>query len=87
MASGITLCYHFVDKYSHIIMTRRLTGGKFANGAVTGAFSRLFNDELHARRRAAQARLSLTGHSVGGIGPTHTAIQYVDENGNKWVSP
>ncbi|MCF6300497.1 MAG: hypothetical protein L3J52_05205, partial [Proteobacteria bacterium] len=25
----------------------RLSGGKFANGAVTGAFSRLFNDEKH----------------------------------------
>ena len=24
-----------------------LTGGKFANGALTGAFSRAFNDELH----------------------------------------
>jgi len=24
-----------------------LTGGKFANGAITGAFSRAFNDELH----------------------------------------
>ncbi|MCM2680031.1 hypothetical protein [Echinimonas agarilytica] len=25
----------------------KLTGGKFANGAVTGAFARAFNDELH----------------------------------------
>ena len=24
-----------------------LSGGKFANGAITGAFSRLFNDEMH----------------------------------------
>jgi hypothetical protein len=24
-----------------------LSGGKFANGAITGAFSRLFNDEVH----------------------------------------
>ncbi|MEO9943780.1 RHS repeat-associated core domain-containing protein [Paraglaciecola sp.] len=27
--------------------TSVITGGKFANGAVTGAFSRAFNDELH----------------------------------------
>jgi hypothetical protein len=27
--------------------TSALTGGKFANGAITGAFSRAFNDELH----------------------------------------
>ena len=26
-----------------------VTGGKFANGALTGAFSRAFNDELHSR--------------------------------------
>ena len=25
-----------------------LSGGKFSNGAVTGAFSRMFNDEMHA---------------------------------------
>ncbi|MEI8595411.1 hypothetical protein [Photobacterium sp. Hal280] len=25
----------------------KLSGGKFENGAVTGAFSRLFNDEMH----------------------------------------
>lgn len=24
----------------------KLSGGKFANGAITGAFSRLFNDEM-----------------------------------------
>jgi len=30
------------------------TGGKFANGAVTGAFSRAFNDELHQRRLSAE---------------------------------
>jgi len=29
----------------------RLGGGKFANGAVTGAFSRLFNHELHESRK------------------------------------
>ena len=29
----------------------RLSGGKFANGAVTGAFSRAFNDEVHAQRQ------------------------------------
>ena len=34
----------------------KLTGGKFANGALTGAFSRLFNDEGHERRDAAQQR-------------------------------
>ena len=28
----------------------RLSGGKFANGAITGAFSRAFNDEAHARK-------------------------------------
>lgn len=31
----------------------KLTGGKFENGAITGAFSRLFNDELpHGGRKA-----------------------------------
>lgn len=33
----------------------KLTGGKFANGAVTGAFSRAFNDEMHWRDRAKYA--------------------------------
>ena len=32
------------------------TGGKFANGAMTGAFSRAFNDELH--ERAMEAKLT-----------------------------
>lgn len=29
----------------------KLSGGKFANGAVTGAFSRMFNDELEKNKR------------------------------------
>jgi hypothetical protein len=29
--------------------TSALTGGKFANGAITGAFSRAFNDEAHRK--------------------------------------
>ena len=36
-----------------------ITGGKFSNGAVTGAFSRAFNDELHdahVKKYAAQKR-------------------------------
>ncbi len=28
----------------------KLVGGKFANGAITGAFSRMFNDAAHAKR-------------------------------------
>ena len=32
--------------------TSSITGGKFANGAVTGAFSRAFNDENHAQAEA-----------------------------------
>ncbi|MDX3775602.1 RHS repeat-associated core domain-containing protein, partial [Chromatiaceae bacterium AAb-1] len=28
----------------------KLSGGKFANGAVTGAFSRMFNDEMHREK-------------------------------------
>jgi hypothetical protein len=32
--------------------TSALTGGKFANGAITGAFSRAFNDEIHDRRES-----------------------------------
>ncbi len=32
----------------------RIGGGKFANGAVTGTFARLFNNELH---RTPQANL------------------------------
>ncbi len=30
-------------------LASRVTGGKFANGAVTGAFSRAFNDEKHKK--------------------------------------
>ncbi|GGP58980.1 hypothetical protein GCM10009347_26730 [Shewanella algicola] len=32
-----------------------LSGGKFANGAITGAFSRLFNDEVHNERKMVTA--------------------------------
>lgn len=30
----------------------KISGGKFANGAVTGAFSRAFNDEMHSGSRS-----------------------------------
>lgn len=33
-----------------------ITGGKFANGAVTGAFSRTFNDESHWRQNLSAAK-------------------------------
>ena len=33
-----------------------MTGGKFANGAVTGAFSRAFNDESHWQRAKVEAQ-------------------------------
>ncbi|PHR66348.1 MAG: hypothetical protein COA51_01570, partial [Idiomarina sp.] len=29
----------------------KISGGKFANGAITGAFSRMFNDEMHSKRK------------------------------------
>ncbi|TQV89601.1 FG-GAP-like repeat-containing protein [Aliikangiella coralliicola] len=35
-----------------------LTGGKFANGAVSGAFNRAFNDELHFQTASAQKKKS-----------------------------
>ena len=45
----------------------RATGGKFANGALTGAFSRAFNDERHAsevrKKIARQAKELLTNKS------------------------
>jgi hypothetical protein len=57
-----------------------LGGGKFANGAATGAMSRFFNDEMHPRAWAQQRSssrgpgLHMTGHKVGGRGPAHLAI-------------
>jgi hypothetical protein len=38
--------------------TSALTGGKFANGAITGAFSRAFNDELEQRNLEREHRLA-----------------------------
>jgi len=40
----------------------QLTGGKFANGAITGAFSRMFNDESHYQKRKnlVKERVSIT---------------------------
>ena len=53
------------------------TGGKFANGAVTAAFSRAFNDEVHgAERRAAQRRLAAANLRLlmsGGMRPFASA--------------
>lgn len=34
-------------------VSAELGGGKFINGAVTGAFSRLYNDEMHPRQKRA----------------------------------
>ena len=42
-----------------------VTGGKFANGAVTGAFSRAFNDEAH-KSRLEKAKDFLAGALKGG---------------------
>ncbi|WP_263078639.1 DUF637 domain-containing protein [Endozoicomonas sp. Mp262] len=54
-----------------------ITGGKFANGAVTGAFSRAFNDEMHAKEarqyrdrisqldpKVVMDRASIAGHAT-----------------------
>lgn len=42
-----------------------LSGGKFANGAITGAFSRAFNDEFdHQRNKNYQERLKATIDAV-----------------------
>lgn len=65
--------------------TSELTGGKFANGAITGAYSRLFDEISTAARKQAQQRqagnIYVTGHSIGGAGPTHIAIEFTDGNG------
>jgi RHS repeat-associated protein len=43
-----------------------LTGGKFVNGAATGAFSRAFNDEgVHNARSGAQNDEALVDHTIG----------------------
>ena len=67
-----------------------LSGGNFANGAVTAAMQHLFNAE---RRRGPRnqyrdrkpGQIYITGHSVSG-GPTHTAIEFDDGNGVHWIS-
>jgi len=41
-----------------------ISGGKFANGAVTGAFSRLFNDEMHNNERDPES-VSMVGIKRG----------------------
>ena len=38
-----------------------VTGGKFANGAIVGAFSRAFNDETEMRRQARTGEMSMEG--------------------------
>ena len=71
-----------------------VAGGKFRNGAITGAFSRLYNDEWEEilGRRVAQSKLDaaqrgrspgiyLTGLRVYG-GPYHLAIEYVPVEGD-----
>ncbi|WP_305801778.1 hypothetical protein, partial [Thiolapillus sp.] len=77
-----------------------LSGGKFANGALSGAFGYLFNQvagrnrraaQLAAARQTAQTRspdtIYITGHRVGVAGPYHTAIEYVDTSGHsEWLS-
>ncbi len=37
------------------------TGGKFANGAITGAFSRAFNDDYRHKAKTNVAKLLLQG--------------------------
>jgi RHS repeat-associated protein len=48
--------------------TSRLSGGKFANGAVTGAFSRMFNDEFHSNsiKETQQERMLRENGDVAG---------------------
>lgn len=41
----------------------KLAGGKFANGAVTGAFSRMFNDVAHAQNGSVGATGSSSGRN------------------------
>jgi hypothetical protein len=59
-----------------------LGGGKFKNGAITGAFSRAFNDELEIA--AAQKNGSkLAIHSSGdGVIDGHAWVVYTDAEGN-----
>ena len=72
-----------------------ITGGKFANGAVTAAFFSLVSsaaqaasadNNLTTQQQAAEAQrkreeVYVTGHKIGGVGPVHTAIEYTDANG------
>ena len=48
------------------------TGGNFANGAITGAFSRAFNDERHVRSKSSLIASDQSGADRVGI----------EENGN-----
>ena len=41
-------------------------------------FTILFN----AQQARQPGKIYVTGHRVGGVGPTHTAIEYTDANGN-----
>gem|GEM_PF-3456929 len=68
-----------------------LSGGKFGNGAQTGAFQYLFNKVVHKSAAARSNRKSgvvyLTAHPVGGIGPDHLSIEFTDRDGKtNWIS-
>ncbi|MCV2884758.1 hypothetical protein OE749_08620 [Aestuariibacter sp. AA17] len=62
----------------------KLTGGKFANGALTGAFSRLLNDDLAANRNKGVALEKLTLKELRDLGieaVEQVSIDVFGENG------
>lgn len=60
---------HYIDKYAESLgkigeisanailsgTVDELGGGKFANGAITGAFSIMFNDMMHTKKKVKKA--------------------------------
>ena len=74
-----------------------LGGGKFGNGALSAAFVAMFNHQNQKNRNALGrsknksnqrkvGEIHITGHKVGKIGPMHTAIEYTDSTGTRWIS-
>jgi|GEM_PF-4350769 len=58
----------------------KLSGGKFANGAVTGAFSRMFNDEMHRQKRElAQRSLEDNQNAINRVLAARMRAATVDE--------
>ncbi|MDX3775759.1 RHS repeat-associated core domain-containing protein [Chromatiaceae bacterium AAb-1] len=58
----------------------KLSGGKFANGAVTGAFSRMFNDEMHNKKlELAQRSLEDNQNTINRVLAARMRAATIDE--------